>query len=583
MDKDTIEWLKLQVKEFVAVRATYETLAGKLREILETARDRYAPFGRVDARAKSIASFAEKALRKRGKYASPLERMTDLAGARVVAYTVDEAQAVCHFIEHEPGLRIDWKNSLDMRQQMKTEEFGYDAMHYVVELCEASVLGVSIPPEIQSIPKRRSYKAEIQVHTMLQNAWSVIGHDRLYKTQVKVPDAMNRELHAVAATLESVDRAFAASVRSLDHYIRHFEAYRTPTELEDDIQMWKAIHDEAPKDQAAIHQLGRCLMAAHRWKEAYKTLKKMRGVETVDALTDLGLSAARAGYVDKARRHLNRAVRGGLDDIRPWCALADTYRSTNLRQAILLYEEAFAIDPNEPAVLSPFVECHIRQDRSLARMQLMHGTLQAALCQCHERASRNVYVPQAHFNCARLHLYLGDAYAALNSYCMAIATCHFPQMITDELDALTAIIKALASGKSPRNLPESGELVGFEWARRLLIVSVAAGARRWKERAEEPGAKDWIKAGRRVRQRLRTLATPAAKAREAFTPPLVIVAGGCDRSVEGKLVRKYGRLLQSAFSAFSGTIISGGTTAGISGMVGQLEPLPGRELHRMAY
>ena len=580
MDKVKLDWFKEQVKGFVDVRLKYHVLAETLRGILEKTRDRYAPMGRVDARAKSIASFAEKALRKYEKYKNPLERMTDLAGARIVVYTLDQARAVCRFIEDEEGFCKDWANSLDVRQQLRTGEFGYEAVHYVVELCQGTILGVSVPPEIQSVRDKRSYKAEIQVHTVLQNAWSTIGHDRIYKTEVKVPETLKREVHSVAATLESVDQALARATESLDRYIHHFEAYKPAAELEDDIDQWKTIDDEVPKDPETIHQLGRRLMAAERWEEAYDALKALKASQRSDVQMDIGRSAwrARPSLVGEARTRLSKAVDlAPPDDWRPECALAETYRCSDLDRAIEHYESAFAIDPTEPAILSPLVECHIRKDRSLVKLGLMQGAFEGSRGHCHERADRGVYVPQAHFNCARLHLYMGKPNEALNSYCLAVATCHLPEMIRDELEALTSIVTALAGG------PEQDKRVGFEWARRLLIVALAAGSARRQDRPNEPGARAWKKAGKSVKRQVRALATPAASVRNAFRLPMAIVAGGCDTRFQGELVAKYGRHLQRAFNGFSGTIISGGTTAGISGMVGQLRPSPGRMLHRVAY
>jgi ppGpp synthetase/RelA/SpoT-type nucleotidyltranferase len=494
VDQERLKWFKEQVKGFVAVRATYNMLAKKLGQILEQARDRYAPMGRVDARAKSIASFAKKALPKCEKYRNPLERMTDLAGARIVVLSLDEARAVRHFIEHEPGFRIDWDNSRDVRRSIKTGEFGYNGVHYVVELCQAVILGVQVPPEIQSVAGKRSYKAEIQVHTALQNVWSTIGHDRLYKTQIEVPESLKREVHAVPARLESVDQAFARSIESLDRYIHHFEAYRRPADLQDDIDRWRAVHDEDPTDVEAVHQLGRCLMAAQQWEEAYETLKVLKDKRRADVQMDLGQSTWRARplQVEEARGYLRKASVLAPDDWRVWCALANTYRSADVSQAIAHYEKAFAIDPDEPAMLSPLVECHIRRDRSLVGLRLMQGALGASRCQCHERAIRGVDVPQAHFNCARLYLYLGEPSAAMNSYCMAVATCHLPEMICDEQDALTAILGALAHGQE---LLASSDLIGFEWARRLMIVVLAAGASTWEARPDEQGAQAWMKAG----------------------------------------------------------------------------------------
>jgi hypothetical protein len=53
------------------------------------------------------------------------------------------------------------------------------------------------------------------------------------------------------------------------------------------------------------------------------------------------------------------------------------------------------------------------------------------------------------------------------------------------------------------------------------------------------------------------------------TSPVVIVAGGCDVNDECQ-VEDYRRLLLEAFRGFKGTIICGGTTAGISGVVGNI-------------
>ena len=51
--------------------------------------------------------------------------------------------------------------------------------------------------------------------------------------------------------------------------------------------------------------------------------------------------------------------------------------------------------------------------------------------------------------------------------------------------------------------------------------------------------------------------------------PVIIVAGGCD-TYHNAAMQNYGALLAKAFDGFEGTVISGGTTQGISGVVGAL-------------
>ncbi len=51
--------------------------------------------------------------------------------------------------------------------------------------------------------------------------------------------------------------------------------------------------------------------------------------------------------------------------------------------------------------------------------------------------------------------------------------------------------------------------------------------------------------------------------------PLVVVAGGCDPHSTIQM-EAYRDLLQDGFSEYGGILLSGGTTQGISGLVGQL-------------
>ncbi len=61
-----------------------------------------------------------------------------------------------------------------------------------------------------------------------------------------------------------------------------------------------------------------------------------------------------------------------------------------------------------------------------------------------------------------------------------------------------------------------------------------------------------------------------------LTTPIAIVSGGCNAESEAD-VRRFEGLLGEAFDGFAGTILSGGTEAGISGLIGRLA-IPGRRL-----
>jgi len=58
---------------------------------------------------------------------------------------------------------------------------------------------------------------------------------------------------------------------------------------------------------------------------------------------------------------------------------------------------------------------------------------------------------------------------------------------------------------------------------------------------------------------------PSPSHSNMIKPPVVILAGGCDSSVQNKM-DLYRALLIRVFSSFSGTILSGGTSFGIAGL-----------------
>ena len=102
-----MSWHDKQVEAFRKQQPTYAMLARKLHAIFAAAVKIHAPEAIVQAREKTIASFSEKIQRKRSKYRDPVNQLTDLAGARVVAYTQADVAAVCRFIESEKGFRIE--------------------------------------------------------------------------------------------------------------------------------------------------------------------------------------------------------------------------------------------------------------------------------------------------------------------------------------------------------------------------------------------------------------------------------------------------------------------------------------------
>ncbi|MBM3241745.1 hypothetical protein FJZ31_36180 [Candidatus Poribacteria bacterium] len=61
------EWVREQIAKYAAVFPRYNKYAEVLENLLKQASKKYAPSATVQVRPKSIASFAEKILRKKAK------------------------------------------------------------------------------------------------------------------------------------------------------------------------------------------------------------------------------------------------------------------------------------------------------------------------------------------------------------------------------------------------------------------------------------------------------------------------------------------------------------------------------------
>jgi predicted RNase H-like nuclease/ppGpp synthetase/RelA/SpoT-type nucleotidyltranferase len=158
----------------------------------------------VTGRAKSVASFAAKAERKRAGeplYTDPLEEITDQIGIRVITYLHSDVTAVADLL----GDQLTVLDDRDMGQETAREgRFGYASRHLLVALDETR----STPPAFEVLRRRR---AQVQVRTVLQHAWAEFEHAIRYKGTIPeehVPD-LDRRFTLAAGLLELADREFS--------------------------------------------------------------------------------------------------------------------------------------------------------------------------------------------------------------------------------------------------------------------------------------------------------------------------------------------------------------------------------------
>ncbi len=184
---------------------TYQAFAETVRFIMEKALkcvNNPPRLQSIQCRAKEIDS-----LRRRLKEAGKLDTQTleadrrDLAGVRLIFYTNND-------VDRFRALPVIWEN-FDIEEgstkihhpTRENSETRYRAEHYTVRLRQDRL----------SLPEYASFagfRCEIQVHTILNHAWSETSHDILYKDTVG--DGFGRK------AIENISRRFE---RIMDEYL----------------------------------------------------------------------------------------------------------------------------------------------------------------------------------------------------------------------------------------------------------------------------------------------------------------------------------------------------------------------------
>jgi ppGpp synthetase/RelA/SpoT-type nucleotidyltranferase/tetratricopeptide (TPR) repeat protein len=584
-------WLQQQVMAFQAEHAIYSQYAEALKGALAAAAKRYAPEAIIQARPKSLASFAEKAMRKvRARDPEgddPVNRMTDLCGGRIIVHTREEVEAVCAWIRQV--FDIDEQNSQDTAVRLRTGEFGYQSVHFIVQLktgCR-DILGVGLSPDIG----RR--KAEIQVRTIAQHAWADTTHDRLYKGPFKPPELYRRDAARVAALLEEADKGFGELVRNLDSYRLNFGAYMSRQAMEQEIQTLELVmqaqnstpvskgievpqadREEREKNFPHVRlRIARVACAAGSWAKVAETLDPVQdesgpmGEEIRARLgfalchkSDPGSEAFAHGQALMAK--VGRPKDAPCPKPNPIRAqalahLAWSHRRVpgNFQDAHDLYALAYQCDPANPIHLQHYLEARLVTEPNLEAVQVLRPALREAAARCRAFAAVKIELPWAWLALGRFHSLLGEPFPALAAYAKAVQLAHGAEELEGALET-TRRLRDMLGRKMP----------SLEWIERLLELGIAAS--RIKTARQQPPA-DREDAWRQVRQSLAGKTTRFDKGPICATDLVLIVAGGTS-AASAEEVGKQEQALFEALRGFKGLVISGGTTAGIPGMVGRI-------------
>ncbi|NQT71341.1 MAG: hypothetical protein HQ553_01060 [Chloroflexi bacterium] len=577
MTKDTTKidpvWHKNQITVFGSELESYKVYAKVLIDVLTYACEKYAPSAIVQARAKSPSSFAEKTIRKFDEHKDPVCEFTDLCGARVITQTQEEVDEICEFIK--ANFIIDEANSPYIRERLRDTEFGYLSVHYVVQLKQTGPLASLISADdAKQIGDR---KAEIQIRTLLQHAWADITHDRLYKSDFKVPQTFFRDGAALAAAMEDADNGYARFINGFDTYSGNYAAYMTKDKMQHEIVVQELLLQNEPTEKTKIpvaQKIAGLAVAAGDYEKVISTLepykdtehplREMVQLELGHALCQMNKTDVNGQDYKNGQVLIQSAVnwaRSELENTGPGKAKTKKFLAralsllawsyTNIPDTaghvLHLYQEALLKDPTDPYILLRLLEYEIHCD-NLSELQIaLYPSLLAAIDTCRRHADAGLELSRAFFTMGKLHLLMNQLDESLDCYAKGIHLCMSDDVCIPE-DAIHNELQFLRRINPSKSKEISQE---HQWIQTMLQLSQAVSNGN---------------GGPNIPPFQPQLPDPK---KSNFTPPIVIIAGGTDPSIENEM-KTYENYLYTALKDFEGTVISGGTTVGIPGIVGKI-------------
>ncbi len=187
--------LRTEFDRYFAIRvAIVNELETRVEQVLRNLN----PVPTVKGRAKTFTSYFKKLVRLMQKSSEQKEppQVTDMIGIRVICpFQEDLANAEASLEKAFDVVEVERKGS-----NYSFKEFGYESTHLLID----------IPEDLRATHGECGCDiVEIQVRTLLQDAWAEVEHELVYKAEfTPFDEPMKRKLAAVNASLSLADIVF---------------------------------------------------------------------------------------------------------------------------------------------------------------------------------------------------------------------------------------------------------------------------------------------------------------------------------------------------------------------------------------
>jgi ppGpp synthetase/RelA/SpoT-type nucleotidyltranferase len=565
-------WLGEQVKKFSDEHRKYQEYAQVLEGILKPTAMKICGEAICESRAKQVPSFARKCVKYYGKIKNPSQELTDLCGARVIVHLTSQVAQLCRFVES--NFRIDPENSQDTFERLAPEQFGYRSVHYIVRLDRAAlarlgVLDSAMEDKLKTIGQAR---AEIQLRTVAQHVWADVGHDLLYKSTFDVPKVWRRESARIAAQIEIIDNLFTQIEQGMKRLETNAGSFLPGKQALEEIEKLRAVLEHAPTDLSLIRRIVRLRISIGQYEEAIKDIEAFPTKDDPQLLGEYGYALCRLhqdhhAHPDfaRGRKQIDAALEKAPNDVEMLTRYAEVLvgEGEAARRAELI-RRAYTIAPNNPLALCGYLMSEIGAG-NVDVLSLLYPNIDQAIAICKEQIEVRVNLPYALYLLGTLYLLRDQPLNALLALSRAISLSNTGNLTPEERAAEKTLVRKERRVREEvyrrlRHLDEQCQqrhrhIHGLSWCLDLLRLSLSSPGEVHSDLQQEQ---------RRPADAQRIRSLPGV-----FKKPIVIIAGGCDPDHELRIAA-YTELLTQAFAGFKGTIISGGTRQGVSGIAASL-------------
>ncbi|MBP5437381.1 MAG: tetratricopeptide repeat protein [Treponema sp.] len=191
------------------IQRLYESYAPVFNEVLAyieaklKASIKIASIPTFKTRIKSFTSYYKKILRQKPKEAAEsksLVTLTDMIGIRVICAFLEDLDIV----EQQLVTFFNVKEIERKGAQQSFREFGYESVHVLIAIPEDCKPKKELDP-----PLPDEVVCEIQIRTILQDAWAEVEHELIYKSEFNPFDKpLRRKLASINASLTLADTIF---------------------------------------------------------------------------------------------------------------------------------------------------------------------------------------------------------------------------------------------------------------------------------------------------------------------------------------------------------------------------------------